>query len=389
MKTLTHTTTLISKPFVFICISSLLFSSSYNMLIPELPSYLAQMGGGEWKGLIIALFTLTAGLSRPFSGKLADTIGRKPVMLFGAFVCIGISSLYPVISSIAGFLFLRLVHGFSTGFTPTGLSAYIADSIPKARWGEALGIQGLFYSTGLALGPAVGSLIKANYSFDIMFYSSSAIALLALILMQQVPETLQKSGQFSWNSLKITKSDVIAKEVLPAGIITFLYYLPFGVVLTLIPDWSETVGISNKGAFFIYFTLASLAVRFFAGKYSDTYGRIPLIKVGLLLMGIALLLLGSMHSATGVYLSATLYGLAMGILSPAANAWTIDLSNDHERGKAMATMYIALEAGIGLGALCSGAYVQNHIQRTPVSILIAAALVFSGIVYLTLRRSKK
>ncbi len=50
------------------------------MLIPELPSYLSNLGGSEYKGLIIALFTLTAGLSRPFSGKLTDTIGRKPVL---------------------------------------------------------------------------------------------------------------------------------------------------------------------------------------------------------------------------------------------------------------------------------------------------------------------
>jgi MFS family permease len=57
------------------------------MLIPELPEYLSKMGGGEFKGLIISLFTLTAGLSRPFSGKLTDKVGRVPVMAFGSLVC--------------------------------------------------------------------------------------------------------------------------------------------------------------------------------------------------------------------------------------------------------------------------------------------------------------
>ncbi|WP_408641393.1 MFS transporter [Spirosoma telluris] len=46
--------------------------------------------------------------------------------------------------------------------------------------------------------------------------------------------------------------------------------------------------------------------------------------------------------------------------SPTITAWTADLSDEKTRGRAMATMYIALEAGIGLGALGAG-WVLNHI----------------------------
>jgi MFS family permease len=92
------------------------------MIIPELPNYLSSLGGAEYKGLIIALFTLSAGLSRPFSGKLADKIGRIPVMIFGASVCFVVSLMYPLLSFVSGFLFLRFAHGFSAGFTPMSLS---------------------------------------------------------------------------------------------------------------------------------------------------------------------------------------------------------------------------------------------------------------------------
>ena len=70
---------LYSTPFLLLCLSHALFAGSFNMMIPELPAYLSSLNGAEHKGLIIALFTLTAGISRPFSGKLADTIGRMPV----------------------------------------------------------------------------------------------------------------------------------------------------------------------------------------------------------------------------------------------------------------------------------------------------------------------
>src|SRR6185369_4005720 len=119
-----------SSQFWLLCVSALLFFASFNMIIPELPEFLTKLGGADYKGLIISLFTLTAMISRPFSGKLADTIGRVPVMIIGAAVCFVCSLFYPIIATLSGFFILRLVHGFSTGFSPTGSTAFLADIIP-------------------------------------------------------------------------------------------------------------------------------------------------------------------------------------------------------------------------------------------------------------------
>ena len=99
------TKTIYTLQFGLVCLSSFLFSASFNMLIPELPAYLTGLGGAEYKGLIIALFTLTAAISRPFSGKLTDTIGRVPVMAVGSLVCFLCGFLYPILTSVAGFFF--------------------------------------------------------------------------------------------------------------------------------------------------------------------------------------------------------------------------------------------------------------------------------------------
>src|SRR5690606_117978 len=156
-----------------------------------LPSYLSSLGGAEHKGLIIALFTLTAGISRPFSGKLTDKIGRVPVMAIGSLVCFVCGFLYPILTSVAGFLFLRLIHGFSTGFKPTATAAYIADIIPKNRWGEAMGFHGLCFSIGMAIDPAIGSAIALHFSINILFYVSSLFALLSIAIIFRMKETLE------------------------------------------------------------------------------------------------------------------------------------------------------------------------------------------------------
>lgn len=252
-----------SLPFYLLCLSSFLFSCSFNMLIPELPAYISSLGGAEYKGLIIALFTLTAGISRPFSGKLTDTIGRVPIMLIGSIVCFVCGFLYPILSTVSGFLFLRLIHGFSTGFKPTATAAYIADIVPVKRWGEALGIHGLCFSTGMAIGPAIGSAITSGHSINILFYCSSLFALLSIVIIINIKETLPKKKRFKFSLLRISRKEIIEFRVLPAALITLMAYISYGAILTVIPDWSQHLGIKNKGTFFMVFTISSFICEIF------------------------------------------------------------------------------------------------------------------------------
>ena len=374
--------------FILMCLSSLLFSASFNMMIPELPAYLSSMGGAEYKGFIIALFTLTAGISRPFSGKLTDKVGRVHILAVGSIVCFVCGILYPVLTTVSGFLFLRLVHGFSTGFKPTATAAYIADIIPRERWGEALGLHGICFSIGMAIGPALGSTITLYSSINVMFFTSSFFALLSILILFNMKETLQNKQKFSFGLLKISKQDVFAKEALPAALITFLSYVAYGSILTLIPDWTEHLGFQNKGVFFIVFTISSMMVRFFAGKISDQKGRVLVIKLGLVLLIVALVLLASIDAKIGLILGGLMYGISTGILSPALNAWTIDFSKPDERGKAMATMYIAMEAGIGLGSLCAGWYFQDYLDRIPMVIYVSAFICLLGTIYMLKFKNK-
>ncbi|RZK59389.1 MAG: MFS transporter [Pedobacter sp.] len=272
------------------------------MLIPELPAYLSALGGSEYKGLIIALFTLTAGISRPFSGKLTDTIGRVPVMAVGSIVCFLCGFLYPILTSVAGFLFLRLLHGFSTGFKPTATSAYVADLVPSDRWGEAMGVHGVCFSTGLAIGPAIGSAITDHFSIDMLFYASSLFALLSIVILANMKETLPNKQKFKAVHLKIKKEDIIEWQVLPAALIVLWSYISYGVILTVISDWSHHLGTSNKGLFFMVFTLASLLIRFVAGKVSDKYGRTVILRISLEVFSLMILRQSQAYSTSALVL---------------------------------------------------------------------------------------
>jgi MFS family permease len=362
--------------YFLLCLSSFLFFSSFNMIIPELPSYLSSLGGEDYKGLIIALFTLSAGLSRPFSGKLADKIGRIPVMVFGAVVCIIASLAYPIITSVAGFLFLRFMHGFSTGFTPTGISAYVADIVPFTRRGEAMGIQSLFGSLGMAAGPATGGYIGSIWGIQPLFYTSAFTAILSILILIRLKETVSQPEKFHPRLLNLKRDELIEKRVLAPSLVLFLTVFSFGAVLTIVPDFSEHLGILNKGLFFAVFTLSSLGIRIIAGRASDKYGRIPVMLVACLSMGISMFLIGFAESKAMFLFGGVIFGASVGMNSPTISAWTIDLSLDQFRGRALATMYIALESGIGVGALVSGYVYANKSGNFPLVFSIAGIFSF-------------
>ncbi|WP_242927790.1 MFS transporter [Pontibacter vulgaris] len=368
--------------FGLLCLSSFLFFASFNMIIPELPAYISSLGGAEYKGLIVALFTLTAGLSRPFSGQLADKIGRIPVMVVGGAVCILCGFLYPLTGSVAAFLLLRFVHGFSTGFTPTGTAAYVADIIPTNRRGEATGLLGLSGSLGMAAGPALGGAIANQFSLDTMFYASSGAAFLSVAVIARMHETVSDPHRFRMGLLKISRSEIFEPRVLAPSVVMLFCYFAYGVVLTIIPDLSEHLGIKNKGLFFLSFTISSLAIRFMAGRVSDKYGRVNLLRVSTALLVLAMLAVGFSATPTQLLLSGVLFGVASGMNSPTIFAWTIDLSHKDHRGRAMATMYIALEAGIGLGALAAGWLYGNNPANFSIVFLAAAACAFISFLFL-------
>lgn len=375
-----------SNQFWLVCLSSLLFFASFNMIIPELPEYLASLGGAQYKGLIISLFTLTAMMSRPFSGKLADKLGRVPVMMAGALVCFICSAIYPLVSSVAAFLFLRLIHGFSTGFTPTGQTAFLSDIIPHKKRGEAMGYLGTASTLGMAGGPAIGGSLANAFSIDAMFYCSSAFAITSILILSGIRETAKEKQRFYPQMLKIKKTDLFEPLVLAPCVVMVLSAFAYGAIFTLIPDFGEFVGIKNKGLLFTYFTVASLLVRLAGGKTSDRFGRVRVLRVSTLVMMASMIIIGMAQTKFQLIAGVAIYGLAQGTTSPTLLAWATDLSDPQHKGRGVASLYIFMEMGIGLGAFLSGWMYGNDPAHFLITFLMSGLL--SGLAFAYLLMTK-
>ncbi len=371
-----------SPNFWLLSLSSFLFFGSFNMVLPEFPAFMRSMGGGQYIGLHISLFTLTALISRPFSGKLTDTWGRLPVMIFGCLITALVSLIYPFFLNIYAFLVIRFIHGFSTGFKPTATAAYLTDILPKNKRGEGMGVFSFFGMIGMGIGNYVGGEIALRYTMDTLFYSSAGIAILSLITLAGMKETIPNKQKFSWKLLKIKKYDIYEPKVIVPSVVMILVTFSFGAILTLSPDISVHLGIENKGLFFSYFTITSLISRVIGGKLSDRFGRRKILMIALIIIGTGAFYVGWANNAYHLLVGALIFGAGYGFSSPAIFAWAADLTSDKFRGRGFSTVFMALEIGIGTGAFISGQFYRDNPDNIFSIFAGCGILAFLGFIYL-------
>jgi len=89
-------------------------------------------------------------------------------------------------------------------------------------------------------------------------------------------------------------------------------------------------------------------------------------------------------------ISAAIFGLSWGMNGPTLTAWTVDLCAPENRGRAIASMYIALEAGIGIGAFISAEIYDNKPGNFIYAFITPAILaMLSAVLLLIWRRKNK
>ena len=371
-----------SKNFWILSFAMFLFMTSFNLILPELNHFITDLGGANHKGLIITLFTISAAVSRPFSGKLSDTIGRKKVMIFGLIICFIVSLLYPLSLSVWFFLGLRFLHGFSAGFLPTGATAMVTDLLPAESRGQGMGIWGTFISLGIGVGQSLGSFIYNEWGMNNLFLFSSFIAVISGILILFVKETLEKTENFKPQLLKITLKDVFEPSVLPAAMVMFLTATCSGIIFVLTPDMSTFLGIENKGWFFGIYVLSTIIIRLLTSSLSDKIGRRKTLIIGILFLILSMVLIGFAKDWKAYSTAAIVFGIATGISSPTLFAWTADLSHPDRRGVGTGTMFIALELGIMVGSFSTMLTYKNTLDSITNGFLLGSFMALIATVYL-------
>lgn len=128
-------------------------------------------------------FNISSSIFSMPIGMLSDRIGRRPILISGFLIFAVIYYGFGIAKSVLWIWVLFVLYGLYYAFTEGVQKAYIADMVPEGQRGTAMGTYNAM--TGLAALPAS---IMAGYLWQtfgpmVAFNTSSAIAVIAALLM--------------------------------------------------------------------------------------------------------------------------------------------------------------------------------------------------------------
>ena len=166
----------------------------FGCVIPVLPMFAAEMGlGASGVGLILSTSALARiVLNMPF-GRLADKVGRKPLMVGGQLLTATASIGTGLVTSLPALLAMRLLLGTGSSSALAGSGAYMADitdRVPQQR-AKIIGFQSTVVNLAYAVGPAVGGYLCDLYGARLMFFIVGGAAAMCSGGFYMLPETFK------------------------------------------------------------------------------------------------------------------------------------------------------------------------------------------------------
>lgn len=122
-------------------------------------------------------------------GTVADRVGRRKTLLWGAVLFIAGSILAPLSPNVYVLFVARTLLGIAVGFTSVTAPVYVSELAPPQSRGMLIGLYQFALTSGIALADLVGYWFAASQGWRWMFAFGLLPALLFFVMVLTVPES--------------------------------------------------------------------------------------------------------------------------------------------------------------------------------------------------------
>jgi EmrB/QacA subfamily drug resistance transporter len=388
-----------------------------NVALPSIQRDLhASLQALEWT---MNAYTLTFAVLMVTGGRLGDIFGRRRIFLFGV-VVFGISSAaIGFAPSDAVLVAFRAVQGIGAAFMMPATLSIITQAFPAHERGTAIGTWAGVSALALAIGPVVGGLLTQDVSWRAIFFINPPIAIGAVAVTlfaaresrdETVGRTVDLAGiaaltvgltalvlaliesnSWHWGSARVVGLFLLAAVALGAFVLIQLRVrvpmLDFSFFRSRTSAGANAVAFMVTFAMFAQFFFLTLymqnvlhysplqtGVRFLpatvviiimgplAGRLTDRVGPRPLMTLGLVLVGAALLIQSrlTVHSGYGLLLPGfILMGMGMGLVMSPMSTAAMNAVDRTKSGAASGVLSMSRMVGGSVGLAVMGALVTT------------------------------
>ena len=193
------------RSFFAVLAAEFLAVAGFNTSIPILPFYLQDLGITDptalklWVGACSAIVAVALAVFAPIWGRLADSYGKRTMLLRAMLGGTVVLALMGVVTSPWQLFILRGLQGALTG-TVAAATVLVANITPREQVGYWLGLLQTGVYVGTSVGPAIGGIISDLFGRRITFFATAGMLLAAaLIVLRFVREEKMPrppAGQF-------------------------------------------------------------------------------------------------------------------------------------------------------------------------------------------------
>jgi MFS family permease len=343
----------LSGDFILLFIASFLFMGSLYLLIPVLPLYMADVASATTTqvGILIGVLALASFALRPFIGRKADELGRKPFLVLGTAVLTAASLLYIPARTIWTLTPVLVLYGAGIACFHTASLVFIGDIAPRSQRGKSQAwFQSSFNLAVMAAAP-FGVFLKDRLGYPSVFVAASIVGAASLAFSLFVTE--RRIAPVSGPELRPRAGErrrlvILVSVAISAGTATL------GSVEAFLGLFAKSANISHFALFFTISGAVLVALRLAGGTLIDKIGRKLSVLVALIALGASMLILAAANGLAVLCVSSVIWGVGFAFCSPALSAMLMDKVPPGELGRAFGVYTAAFEGGIVIGSMVMG-----------------------------------
>ena len=361
------------KDFWLMAIANFLLAMTVYMLVPTMPRWLmdAQQFSAQDAGIAMAAFGVGLFALGAFISYMVQHYRRNLVCIFAVLVeALLITALYYIdglhmrVADPMVVFVQRFAQGAVFGLAQMVLtSTLIIDTSESFQRTEANHSAAWFSRFALSMGPMAGLLIGriAGFHYVLLATMACAMAVVVLVLLVNFP-------------FRAPQDDIptvsLDRFFLPHGFPLFvnlqLVTLAVGIILSVVMI-EQFYSMMMVG-----FAVAILSQRF-VFKNAELKSE---VVTGLILMGVALLMMITRHLPIVMYAAPLFIGMGVGLIGSRVLLFFIKLSRHCQRGTSQSTFLLGWESGIAWGVGAGVAIFQGNITAALIAalVLVIAAL---------------
>lgn len=384
-------------PFAFVTATMFLNFAGLTIIIPVIPYIVSEYTTNValYVGLITTVAALCQFLVSPALGLLSDMFGRRPVVLLSLLGGAVGYVMFGVGGALWVFFLSRIIDGLSSGDTPA-MYAYVADVLPPHERGRYYGILGAAAALGFMAGPAIGGL-AAEWSLSAPFYVAAVLAIANMLWGSLVmPESLQEKDRVRGfrlqhlnplTQLRSVFTSFTLRVLFATSLIFFtgliMQQSNFSVFLKSVMGWGPTqIGIMLTVVGLVDF----FAEGYLTGKLLPVIGDMRVVRIGVLLTGIGMVLVGAVaftFSSVLLYVGIVVYTLGDGLFEPAMTGLISNAADPHAQGRVQGASQSIQSIARVIAPIAAGflyeyaAYLPYFTSALLMALTLAALLYFS------------